>query len=325
VNRFEWTNPASLSDALAQLDSNVTVKAGGVDLMDLMKERIVAPQRLVNLRTVPGLDRIEEGPEGLRMGPLVTLARLAAEPRVNERYGALARAARHAATPQIRNMATAGGNLLQRPHCWYFRQEAFPCRKKGGPTCFAQHGENAYHAIFDNHHCAAVHPSALAVALVALGARIEVTSPDGQREVALEPFFTSPDQNVMRENTLGPRELITQIRVPAPGDGAASFYLKQGEKESFDWPLVEVAVVLERRLGQCARASVVMGAVAHRPWRAKGAEAALVGQSINEASARAAAAAAVAGATPLADNGYKVPIARAVVRRAILAAAGAPS
>ena len=173
MNRFEWVNPSSIEQAVAALGSGAVVKAGGIDLMDMLKEHLVEPTRLVNLRTVRGLDHLTDGSEGLAIGPMVTLARLSDDGAVRKRYRALADAAGHAATPQIRNSATVGGNLLQRPRCWYYRSEQFACRKKGGDSCFAiaPTGENAYHAIFDNRICAAVHPSATATALVALGAR----------------------------------------------------------------------------------------------------------------------------------------------------------
>ena len=326
MNRIEWTNATSVAEVVAQIGPRVAIKAGGVDMMDLMKENLIAPSRLVNLRTVPGLDRVSDSMDiGLRVGPLVTLARLATEPAVQQRYRALADAAGHAATPQIRNMATAGGNLLQRPRCWYFRSEQHVCKKKGGARCFAQDGENAYHAILGNGTCAIVHPSALAVALVALGARVELTGPSGAREVPLESFFVSPEQDVTRENAIGQSDVLTDIRVPPPAAGATSAYMKQGEKESFDWPVAEVAVVLERKGDTCARASIVLGAAAPTPWRARAAEAALVGKAIDETTARAAAKAALQGATPLSGNAYKLPVFEAIVRRTILAAAIARS
>jgi len=317
MNRFEWHNAGSVAEIVAR-DKGAVIKAGGVDVMDLLKERLIAPQRLVNLRTVPGLDKLGEGPNGLSIGPLVTLGRLASDPIVVRKYRALAEACGHAATPQIRNMATVGGNLLQRPRCWYFRNEQFPCRKKGGGTCFAQQGENAYHAIFDNQMCAAVHASSAACALVALGASIELTGPSGARVVPLESIFTTPAQGIDHENNVGD-DVITDIRVPA---SSASAYVKLSEKESFDWPLVEVAVAIERSGATVTKASIVMGAVAHTPYRAKGAEAAIVGKSIDEATARAAGLAATQGATPLRDNAHKVTLAQVAVKRALLAANG---
>lgn len=321
MSRLEWTNATSVAEAVAQMQAGAVAKAGGIDLADLLKERLIEPKRLVNLRTVRGLDRIEDGgDEGLRVGALVTLARLADDPLVQRRARALADAAGHAATPQIRNAATLGGNLLQRPRCWYFRSEAFSCLRKGGDRCFAIEGENQHHAIFDNGKCAVVHPSATATALVALGARLLVAGPSGAREVALESIFVRPEEDVTREHRLAPAELVTEVRIPKPAAGAASAYTKLGEKESYDWPLAEVACVIERADGKCARARVVLGAAAPVPWRARDAEAALAGKPLGEASARAAAKAALRGATPLSGNAHKLPIFEAIVRRTILAA-----
>lgn len=321
MNRFEWTDAATVKEAVSQLNTRTLVKAGGVDLLDRLKEGLEAPERLVNIRNVHGLDRIEEENGALRIGPLVTLARLSEDKLVQSRYRALAQAAGRAATPQIRNMATAGGNLLQRPRCWYFRQEEFHCRRKGGERCFAIEGENQYHAIFDNQLCAIVHPSALAVPLVAMNARITLTGAKGAREVELEKFFVTPEQDILRENTIAPDELITEIKVPPHPLMMRSAYIKQGEKESFDWPVADAAVVLLLKGGTiCQGASIVLGAAAPVPWRASKAEALLTGKEINEAVAREAARLAVEGAQPLAQNGYKLPMFEAIVRRAILKA-----
>ncbi|HEY1694312.1 MAG TPA: FAD binding domain-containing protein [Polyangiaceae bacterium] len=322
MKTFAWTDPASLGDALALLGPSSIAKAGGVDLMDLLKEHLVAPARLVNLLRVPGLDRIEDrGAQGLRIGPLVTLARIAEDATVAARWRAVAEAAGHAATPQIRNMATIGGNLVQKPRCWYYRLEQFPCLRKGGKECFAREGENAYHAVFANEACCAVHPSSLATPLLALGASVELTSPRGARTVPLENFFVPARELRMRDTLLDADELITAIALPAPAAGSASAYVKQAQKESYDWPLVEVAVAVDRGpTGACTRASVMLGAVAPNPWKARAAEAALVGRPLDEASARDAGKAAVQGATPLRDNGYKLALIEAAVRRAVIAA-----
>ncbi|HEX8000603.1 MAG TPA: FAD binding domain-containing protein [Pyrinomonadaceae bacterium] len=322
MNRFEWAEATTVAEAVSQLNGRSVIKAGGVDLLDRLKEGLDAPERLVNIRNLKGLDRIrDDAKTGLALGPLVTLAQLDADPTVRRRYTALADAAGHAATPQIRNMATLGGNLLQRPRCWYFRSAQFHCRKKGGERCFAIEGENQYHAIFDNKLCAIVHPSATAAALVALGARLELTGAKKRREVLLEEFFLTPEQDIRRENSIGADELITGIRVPAPAANSRSAYIKQGEKESFDWPIAEVAVMLEREGARVTRASVILGAAAPIPFRAREAEAALVGRVVNEETARAAAEAAMRNATPLSENGYKVPLFETVVRRTILTAA----
>lgn len=323
MKSFEWTEAATVAEALAQLGGGSVVKAGGLDLLDRMKEGIDSPSRLVNIRNVSELRGVREDKSGgLWLGPLTTLDELDAHPVVRRKFTALADAAGHAATPQIRNVATLGGNLLQRPRCWYFRDEDFHCRKKGGSTCFALEGENRYHAVFGNEVCAIVHPSATATALVALEAQIELTGPKEKRELALEDFFLTPEEDVLRENRLGERELITGVRVPAPAYTVRTVYLKQGEKESFDWPLADVAVALDLAGGVCRVASVILGAAAPVPLRASGAEKVLVGKAVNEETARAAAAAAVTGATPLAQNAYKLSIFEALVRRSILAAAG---
>jgi xanthine dehydrogenase YagS FAD-binding subunit len=317
----EWTNPTTVAEAVAAMGQGGVIKAGGMDLLDLMKEGLIAPARLVNLRSVRGLDRIEApAGQGLRLGSLVTLAQLAADPQVGRRFRALADAAGQAATPQVRNVATLAGNLLQRPRCWYFRSEAFPCRRKGGTYCFAIDGENQYHAIFANGLCAIVHPSATATALVALGATIQVTGPAGPREVALESIFLDPSAAITHEHNLAAGEVITSVRVPELPAGAASAYGKLAEKEASDWPLAEVACVIERAGGRCTKASIVLGAAAPTPHRVPAAEAALVGQPLTEEAAREAAKVALRGATPLSQNGYKVPMFEALVRRTIVAA-----
>ena len=323
IARLEWSDARSVQDALGQLDGKTLVKAGGIDVMDRLKEGLDSPTRLVNIRTISGMDYIKEDSGWLRIGPLVTLATIADYPLLRQRYVALADAALKAATPQIRNMATIGGNLLQRPRCWYFRSDQFHCLRKGGDRCFAQDGENEYHAILDNQVCAIVHPSAAASALMAFGAKLQIESRKGEREVALEDFFVRPEQDVTREHSLAADEILTEIRVPMPSAATRSAYTKIAQKESFDWPLAEVAVVLEQRGGVVNRASIVLGAAAPIPWRAKAAESALAGKTLNEDAARAAAKAAIEGATPLSDNAYKIPIFEAVVRRTILVARNA--
>ncbi len=321
MNRFEYADAATVDEAIQLTVKGSAIKAGGVDLLDLMKERLAMPSRLVNIRNIPGLDQVKEDEKGLSVGPLVTLAQLSSHPIVLKKYTALAQAAGHAATPQIRNMATAGGNLLQRPRCWYFRSELTHCRKKGGEICFAQEGENQYHAIFNNKLCAIVHPSALAVPLIAMNAMIEISSAKGKREVLLEEFLVPPNVELHRENLLDPGEIVTNIRVPALARGARSHYLKQREKESFDWPIADAAVVLETEGDNCKKLSLVLGAAAPVPHRAKETEAKLAGQPLTRDNLLAAADAGLAAATPLSQNSYKIPLFRNLIARAILAAA----
>ena len=322
MNRFTFVDCTSVSDALDRMNHGAIVKAGGIDLLDLMKDGIVAPSTLVNIRRIKGLHGIVVSPQGLTIGPLTTLAELAAHPDIQQKYTALSDAAGHAATPQVRNMATVGGNLMQRQRCWYFRSPEFPCLRKGGSECFAQQGENQYHAIMDNQICAMVHPSSTAVPLLALGGHVELTSKKGTRTVALNQFYVTPEESIENETVVKEGELITSIFVPAPAKGTRSAYQKYGEKESFDWPLADAGVALVMDGDRCRSAAIVLGVAAPTPIRAKAAEALLAGKKIDEATARAAGKAAVEGATPLAQNGYKVQLFQTVIYRTILLAAG---
>ncbi|GLR69000.1 FAD-binding molybdopterin dehydrogenase [Acidocella aquatica] len=341
MRNFTWGQAQTVMDAAAAASVTVAdamlsppntngqagasiVKAGGIDLLDLLKEKLLTADRITSLKELPGLDvitRTEDG--GLRIGAAVTLANLARSPLVLRHYPALANATAHAASPQIRNVATLGGNLLQRPRCWYFRAAEYRCLRKGGGHCFAIHGENQYHAIFDNQLCAIVHPSTAATVLVALGAIVECADAMGAaRRVRLEDFLVPPDEDVHRENSLRAQEILTAIELPALNPGTRMVHLKQGETDSFDWPLADVAIVFdldaERR---CKRAAVILGAAAPVPHRAKAAEAILLGRIIDEEAAKDAAHAALADATPLHKNGYKLPLFETLIRRAILRAA----
>jgi len=340
---FEWVNARSAAEAANSgattvsaamvarvggqaMQDAVVIKAGGLDLLDLMKAGLLQPRRIVNLRGIAGRDRIVEEKDGtLRIGAMVTIAQVASNPIVRQRYTALADATGNSASPQIRNVATLGGNLLQRPRCWYFRSARHDCIRKGGETCFAFGGENQYHAIFDQNGCAMVHPSTAATALVALGAKVVLVNAEGrQRDVLLEDFYLLPDKDVHRENDLRPGEILTAVVLPKLEPAIRSVHLKQGEKDSFDWPLADVAVLLDRDAGGvCRRVSIVLGAAAPLPHRAKAAEAVLRGKPVHEQTARDAARAALAGAAPLSKNAYKLPIFETLVRRAILAAATA--
>lgn len=320
MNRFEWVQPSSLDGVHPSLQKGSAIKAGGIDLLDRMKEGIDQPARLVDLGRLAELEGISLSADTLTILPLTKLARVAEDRDVVAQFPALAEAAGKIATPQIRNMASAGGNLLQRPRCWYFRNEQFHCLKKGGDTCFAQEGENQYHAVFSNQPCAIVHPSTLATPLVAYDAKVRLRGAKDERVISLREFFTLPEQDVTRENVLRDGELLVSIEVPRRAKRRAA-YMKLEEKQSFDWPVAEAAVVLEMDGSRCSSASIVLGAAAPIPLRALAAEEMLRGQVIDEAIATKAAKAAMSTATPLGENGYKLPLFEVVIRRTILAAA----
>ena len=305
------------SQALGRDPDAARILAGGVDLLSEMKERIIEPARLVNIKSIPGLNVVKADAKGLTLGALVTLTEIDRHAAIRRDYTALAESAESVASPQIRNMGTIGGNLCQRPRCWYYRDEHTICLKKGGPKCYAVEGENQYHAILGGGPCFIVHPSDPAPALMALGARVLIEGGAKPREVPLEEFFVLPAQNVRRENILAQNEVVTHVLVPAPAPNTRSVYVKERERDSYDWALASAAVVIRAEGGKVRTARVVLGGVAPVPWRAPEAEKALVGQALTEATFARAAEAALAGAKPMTKNAYKVPLAQAVVKRAL--------
>jgi xanthine dehydrogenase YagS FAD-binding subunit len=323
MNRFELaqaTSTAQARELLAEKAGGV-LKAGGIDLLDHLKEHLLEPPRVVDLKTIPGLDTIAAEPDGsLRIGPLATLAKVAAHSTVQKTHPALARACGEAASPQIRNVATIGGNVLQRPRCWYYRLESYKCLKKGGDVCYAVGGENRYHVIFGGGPSYAPHPSNAAVALVAYGASFVLEGKKGPRTVAAEEFFVPPAKDPERENSIAPDEVLTEIRIPSAA-GVKSAYLEIRERAAFDWPLVAAAIALKADGGVVKEARVVLGAVAPVPWRSTRTEQALAGKKLDDATIVAAARAATVGAQPLSDNGYKVGLVQTLVRRMLTALA----
>jgi len=296
------------------------VAGGGSDVLGMMKDRLVTPDVLVNLKAIPGLDEIKSEGGGVSIGGLTTLAAIAAHPLIRRQYPVLAEAAADVATPQIRNVATLAGNIAQRPWCWYYRN-GFKCYKNGGSTCYSFAGENQFHAIFGGGPSYIVHPSDTAPALVALDATFRIAGPSGERRVPAAEFFTLPRVNAARENVLKEDEALISIVLPAPSAGARSAYDKVMDREAWTHAVVSAAVVLDIDNAVCRRASIVLGGVAPIPWRVPAAEKLLVGNSITPALAAQAADTAVAGARPLAKNAYKVPLTQATVRRTIEALA----
>jgi len=319
MNRFELVRAETTQQArelLAEKPGSMA-KAGGIDLLDHMKEHLVEPPRVVDLKRIPGLAGVSvERDSTLRIGALATLAQVASHKAIRSGYPALARACGEAASPQIRNVATIGGNLLQRPRCWYYRLESYKCFKKGGDTCFAIAGENRYHVLFGGGPAFAAHPSNAAVPLVAYGASFVLDGPTGGRVVPAGDFFLLPQPDPMVENVLKPGELLKEIRVPSQS-GWKSAYYEVRERAAFDWPLVSAAIALKTSGGVVREARVVLGQVATIPWRSAAAEKALVGSPLNAQTAEAAGRAAVEGAQPMSDNGYKVDLTATLVRRTV--------
>jgi xanthine dehydrogenase YagS FAD-binding subunit len=319
MNRFELARAQTTTEARALVAEKAgsVLKAGGIDLLDHLKEHLVEPPRVVDLKRIPGLDRVMTEADGsLRIGTLVTLAKLAAHPDVRRTHPALARACHEAASPQIRNVATIGGNLLQRPRCWYYRLESYKCVKKGGDVCYAVAGENRYHVLFGGGPAYPPHPSSAAVPLVAYGASFVLEGKIGTRTVPAEEFFVMPMADPTRENILEPGEILLEILVP-PATGWRSAYHEARERAAFDWPLVSAAIGTRAEHGVVKEARVVLGQVATIPWRSLPTEEALVGKPLGAASAAAAGEAAVRGAVPMSQNAYKVDLVSALVRRTV--------
>jgi xanthine dehydrogenase YagS FAD-binding subunit len=325
VKAFAYLNPTSEKELVSSLGSDrdkVMLLAGGQDLLARMKDYIAEPDRVVNVKNALDATIAATPDGGMKIGAAVRIVDLADHAQVGKLYPAMIAAAGEVGTPQIRNSGTVGGNINQRPRCWYFRNEEFVCFKKGGNRCFAPAGENQFHAIFGNGPSHIVHPSSLAVPAVAYGAKFRVAGPNGERTIDAADYFTMPTmQNVRTENVLAADEVLTHIILPPPGNVKHGHY-EVRYKASHDWPIAFATVILAMSGQTISSARVVMGAVAPIPWRAKSAEQALAGKTIDEATAVEAANAALDGAKPMSQNGYKVAVAKTAVKRAILQAGG---
>ncbi len=322
MREFKIAEPASAEAAAAVLNEtteNAALIAGGTDLLDGLKSGVSEATLVVDLRTVPGLAGIVAEKGGLRIGALTRIVDLAGDKTVERDHPGLKQAALSLATPQLRNVGTVGGNLCQRPRCWYFRDPEVLCRKKGGFNCFAYQGRNKYHCIFGGSGCYIVYPSDLAPMLVSLGATATIATPKGDKTIPLESFYSGPDVDVTRENVLVQGQFLKSVWVPAPAAGQKSAYVKLEERGTWDFALVSAAVAGVARGGVLAGISVVMGGVAPVPWRLKKAEDMLKGKPANEAVIREAAAAALVDASPLKENGYKTDLVYAALKEAVLA------
>lgn len=319
MRNFEHVNAPDIESAVSLLsEENTKVIAGGTDLLTEMKEKIKSPRRLINLKTIPALSYIRyDARDGLRIGALTTLAEIEEHLIIAERFSILAQAAGLAASPQLRNMGTIGGNLCQSPRCWYYRGP-FDCWLKGGEKCYAFDGENPYHAILGGDPCYAVHPSDLAPALIALGAGVRIVGSDLDDVLSLEEFYVRPTASHRWMNILEPDTLITEVQIPSPSENSNGIYIKAMERKVWGFALASVAAQLTWGNGIVKEARIVLGGVAPIPWRAKAAEAAIQNQKITAELATQAGEEAASRAEPLKENAYKVPLVRALVKRALL-------
>ena len=325
MRAFDYVSPTSARQAASLLSptwGQTEILAGGTDLLALMKEDVVTPKRLVNIKEIKELSGFGSAAPGLKIGALTSLAEIAENNGVKEKYPALAEAVHEAASPQIRNMATIGGNLCQRPRCWYFRNGLGLLPKDETGKELVEAGDNRYHAILGNDGPAKfVSPSTIVPVLIAYDAQITLEGPKGQRVLPLKDFYVIPQTESDREHKLQPNEILTQIILPpARAQKVAHYEIRQ--KAAFDWPLAVAAVSLDMDGSSVQTARVVLGHVAPIPWTSPEAAAALKGQKISEDIAKKAAEAALANAKPLSQNAYKVQLARVAVKRAILKAAG---
>lgn len=324
---FQYAEPQTLSAAVALLTAaeagDARIIAGGSDLLDEIKEGIIAPGRVVSLAAVPGLAGIAETDGGLSIGAMTTIAALAAHPVIRDNYTALAEAAAGLATPQIRNVGTLGGNLNQRPRCWYYRHPLIPCLKKGGDRCYALPGNTKYLCVTGGDRCYIVHPSDTAVALSVFDAQVEIAGSDSRRTLPLGDFFISPAVDVTRETVLRPGEILTRVILPAAaalgaaGQPPRSVYLKAREREAGDFALVSVAARLAVADGIIQQAAVALGGVAPTPYRAGAVEEYLHGKAAAAVDAAYAGTLALPDARPMTNNGYKVTMATNLVKQAV--------
>ncbi len=320
---FSYVRPTTLAEAIRALAApGAHVHGGGTDLLGCLRDRVFGAQTLVSLSALPNLKGIRRTLDtGLAIGAMTTLAEVASHPEIAREYPALARAAASAASPQLRNQGTIGGNLCQRPRCWYFRGD-FHCARKGGEKCYAVEGENQFHCVFGGDVCFIVHPSDPAPAVVAHEGTVRIAGPDGPRSVPAEKFFVLPNADYTRETVLVQGEVVTEIVLPPQPPGTRGAYRKVRARGSWDFALAGAAVVATVADGRVQRARIVLSGAAPTPWRVPEAEHALVGQKLTASTAETVGRIAVKGAQPLASNAYKPDLLRGAVEQALLAIAG---
>jgi xanthine dehydrogenase YagS FAD-binding subunit len=321
MKEFKIAQPQSLdqvSSLLSQEKTKYFLMAGGTDLLDEIKNEIITPEVVIDLTSVPNLAAINTDKTHVSIGAMTNIADLADHPIIKERFPGLVKAALSLASPQLRNVGTVGGNLCQRPRCWYYRDPDTICRKKGGSRCYAMQGRNRYHAIFGGGMCCIVHPSDLAPALISLDADIKINGPEGKTDILkLEDFFALPQKNVRKEHVLEQNQIVSEIRIPLPKNGAKSSYYKFKERGTWDFAVVSAAVygVVSNRVFSDLK--IICGGVAPIPWRLKKAEGFIRGKEVTEAVIRQGAKEALADAKPLEENAYKMDLLEPVLFAAI--------
>jgi xanthine dehydrogenase YagS FAD-binding subunit len=326
IPAFELFQPATVDDALRLIDkykADYWVLAGGLDSMDWLKDRLRRPRYVIDLSQIKELVGIKEANGGLEIGAMTPLTAVATHQGIRDKFGLLAEAAGLVATPQIRNQGTIGGNVSQDTRCWYYRG-GWTCYRAGGNICYADTPTaiNREHAILDADRCVAVSPSDTAPALVALDAQMVIRGPRGERVVPAEEYFVGPGIDITRMTVLAPGELLTSIRVPATWAGAQFYFEKVRDRQAWDFPLVNVASAIKGSNARIDSARIVVGAVAATPKRLPNVEQAVVGKPRDEQTAAMAGQLAIEGATALRYNGYKLPLMRNLVKRAIRGSEG---
>ena len=324
LSNFAYVCTGSIREAVKQLTSDgARLHAGGTDLLGCLRDNVFDAEKVVSISRLNALRGIRETPEGgLRIGALTTITEVAESPFVRHRYHALARAASEVASPQLRNQGTIGGNICQKPRCWYYRGE-FHCLRKGGDRCYAVGGENQFHCIFGGDMCYIVHPSDTAPALVALEAVARIVGQRGTRKVPIEHFHILPSQDFQQETVLDPDEIVSEIVLPPAPSGLRSAYRKVRARRSWDFALAGVALALRFNGSTVKKARVVFSGVAPVPWRSREVEETITGRRLDANVAASAGEAAIRAAEPMEKNAYKIPLLRAVVAEELHAIAGA--
>ncbi|MFW5975503.1 MAG: FAD binding domain-containing protein [Desulfosalsimonas sp.] len=320
--QFSYVRPDNVEEAVKQLNhESAAVHAGGTDLLGCLREHIIGPDKVVSLSGIKDLHGIREASGGgVIIGALTTITEVSQSPVIQKKYPGLARGASEVASPQLRNQGTLGGNLCQKPRCWYYRGE-FECLRKGGSKCSAVNGENQFHAILGHDEiCYATHPSDTAPVLTALNARVRATGPEGSRKVPVEDLHVRPAKDVTAETVLGSAEIITHVEIPAPARSLYSSYRKVRARRAWDFALAGVALALEMDGDTVKKARVVLSGAAPVPWRSREAESEISGKKLDSSTIREAANAAVAKATPLSGNAYKIDMFRGVIEEELEAA-----